>query len=281
MSTRTEAIALKKDLTTTNKELKETKITLESPMTNANYSKMKEKNPVKSLVIPNKLFLLWKRRRTVEGKLGQKLSEYAEMVNESLHGTTLNASVATLRKKLETENCRFQSRYKKMGGALRTKLTSKHTNILLLEGEISSTGRSESTSTSNTETITTTTSALSLKGDSDTADDEVGVSTSARVPPISTNTSTSTSISQFTCNASSSRSHTRAVEATISDHPETPVCRTSIQEMETSCTASSSVISSRTTSVITGYSAPISTIHIPSVSKEPSRVASRLPLRGT
>ena len=77
------------------------------------------------------------------------------MANESLNDITLNTSVATLKKKLETENCRFQTRYKKMGGALHAALALKHTNIILLEGEVLS-----SVNTCNIET-TVTSSTLS------------------------------------------------------------------------------------------------------------------------
>lgn len=63
MSARTEARILKNELTAINKELKGINITVTPPTTNSNYSKMIEDIPVNAMVIPNKLFLLWDRRR--------------------------------------------------------------------------------------------------------------------------------------------------------------------------------------------------------------------------
>lgn len=178
MSARTEAITLRKELTATNKELKETKITVAPPTTNSNYSKMVEKNPVNSLVIPNKLFILWNRRRALEGKLRQNTSEYVVMANESLNDIILNTSAASLKKKLSTENSRFQTRYKKMGGALCAALILKHTNIMLLESEILS-----SANTCNVETTAATSASSNTSTSSTTSDECSSTAPTARIAP--------------------------------------------------------------------------------------------------
>lgn len=144
---------LRKELTAIMKELKETKITLAAPTTNLNYRKLTGKYPVKSLVIPNKLFLLWHCRRALEEKLGQMMSEYTAMANKSLENATLNTFVATLKRKLETENFCFQSRYEKKGGAQHATLAQKCTNILLLENKILS-SRSDNANSMETTTVT-------------------------------------------------------------------------------------------------------------------------------
>jgi len=103
------------------------------------------------------------------------------MANESLNDITLNTSVATLKKKLETENCRFQTRYKKMGGALHAALALKHTNIILLEGEVLSsvnTCNIETTATSSTLSHSFTGSIFPEEGNS-------MITTTARTPPLS------------------------------------------------------------------------------------------------
>ena len=73
------------------------------------------------------------------------------MANRSLASITLNTRAETLKKGLSTQNCHFQSRYKKEGGPICVSLALKSTNMFLLESEILS-----SFGTSNVETAATT-----------------------------------------------------------------------------------------------------------------------------
>lgn len=120
------------------------------------------KNPLWCLIIPNKLFLLWDQRRSLERQLRQEVSQYTEMANDSLSisAIKLNTSVVSLETRLATERCRFHARYKKSGGALRIKLSSKYSHIILLQSEISPTDtivRSTSTVLSPSPTVSTVT----------------------------------------------------------------------------------------------------------------------------
>ena len=143
MSTR--AIAQK--LLKINREIKDTRINIEDPTVNPNYSRLKGQNPIGCLVIPNELFSLWSQRRPLEEQLGREVSRYTELVNESFkfgRGTT----VRSLETRLETISYRFHAKPKGVtGGRFRAKLTLKWTYCMLLQNEVDSIGENCSTST--------------------------------------------------------------------------------------------------------------------------------------
>ena len=163
--------ALAQKLDQVTEEMKETKITLEAPTVNRNYSKIIGKNPRWCLVIPNKLFILWNQHKSLGKQLEREISQYTELANESLRTVSvqLSTSARSLETRLETESYRFHAKYKKMGGASRKKLTLKHTCIILLENEIrSSPGAHQVTQTHATTTSTVSNSSPAVHSTSTT-----------------------------------------------------------------------------------------------------------------
>ena len=73
-----------------------------------NYVKLsKDKAPIYSLMIPNKLFLSWQKHRELQGLIGQQPSSFIALATHSMHGISLKADAEALEKRLQNESSRF------------------------------------------------------------------------------------------------------------------------------------------------------------------------------
>ena len=128
---------LKGELESINEQLDTTTIALSGAPSNHNYKKIASKEPVLSLMIPNSLFSLWRRRREIEERLMQEKSTLTEMANASLNKIIkLNTCASDLETRLQNECRRFQGNYRKATGRRRYKILSKVTNVILLKDEV-------------------------------------------------------------------------------------------------------------------------------------------------
>ena len=128
---------LKSELECIKEKLLATKIALSGARSNNNFKKMASKEPILSLMIPNNLFSLWKKRRDIEERLLQKKSSLTEMANVSLNKVIkLDTDADDLEARLQNECYRFLASYKKAAGRRRYKLLIKETNIMLLKDEV-------------------------------------------------------------------------------------------------------------------------------------------------
>jgi len=67
---------------------------------------MKHKGTIASLCIPNKLYLLWEKRKTLQRKLGSRELKLVEMASSCVKGKvlTLKADVDSVKSRLSTES---------------------------------------------------------------------------------------------------------------------------------------------------------------------------------
>ena len=99
---------LKSELECIKEKLLATKIALSGARSNNNFKKMASKEPILSLMIPNSLFSLWKKRRDIEERLLQKKSSLTEMANVSLNKVIkLDTDADYLEARLQNECYRF------------------------------------------------------------------------------------------------------------------------------------------------------------------------------
>ena len=128
---------LKSELECIKEKLLATTITLSGARSNNNFKKMASKQPILSLMVPNSLFSLWKRRRDIEERLLQKKSSLTEMANVGLNKVIkLDTDADDLEARLQNECYRFLASYKRAAGRRRYKLLNKETNIMLLKNEV-------------------------------------------------------------------------------------------------------------------------------------------------
>ena len=59
----------------------------------ARYGAMLDKKPVANLAIPNKLFLLWAAKRSLQERLCTSVSKHYELVNQSIFGGIAEANM--------------------------------------------------------------------------------------------------------------------------------------------------------------------------------------------
>ena len=127
----------KEQLDSLKEEIMNTNATLTSPKSNINYVKLnKGKTPIYSLMIPNKLFLLWQKHRELQGQIGQQPSSFIALATHSVHGISLKADSEALEKRLQSESSRFRANYRKKGGPARKAFLLRNMNILLMEDDI-------------------------------------------------------------------------------------------------------------------------------------------------
>lgn len=102
-ATRSEECPLKKQLKDINDQLKDLKVIVENPSENPRF----DKKPIADLVIPNKLFLLWDRKTTLQRKLGACVSKHYDMAQSCIQGKKLilekSASVEKRLKKVASK----------------------------------------------------------------------------------------------------------------------------------------------------------------------------------
>ena len=92
---------LESELENINDQLDTTTIALSGAPSNHNYKKIASKEPVLSLMIPNILFSLWRRRREIEERLMQEKSTLTGMANASLNKIIkLNTCASDLAKRM-------------------------------------------------------------------------------------------------------------------------------------------------------------------------------------
>ena len=106
------------------------------------YRAMLQKAPVASLQIPNKLFLLWSAKQSLQKKLFTSVSKHYEMVNDSIVGGKLNP-VRELNLRLQKEASRAINKSKKLRREAKCAFESKISNFLVYDNEICLTNASE------------------------------------------------------------------------------------------------------------------------------------------
>ena len=119
------------------KEMRDVKIVLANPTSNTNYVKMTSgKNPLYSMLIPNKLLFLWQKHRILKGSLGQR-SDFISLANASLPADAITLKrTPTLEKKLQDEISRFYAKLKKIrGGPQRKRLLLKSVNVMVMQDD--------------------------------------------------------------------------------------------------------------------------------------------------
>lgn len=100
------------------KELREHVITLTSADRSPLHTqrRIQELQPVASLVIPNKLYLLWDRKISLQNKMGMSVSKRLELANDRIGGTIKAKAISTVEKRLEKESIRRASYMPEMNG---------------------------------------------------------------------------------------------------------------------------------------------------------------------
>lgn len=102
-ATRSEECPLKKQLKDIDDQLKELKVTVKNPSENSRF----DRKPIVDLVIPNKLFLLWDRKTTLQKKLGACVSKHYDMAQSCIQGKKLILEKSALvEKRLKKEASR-------------------------------------------------------------------------------------------------------------------------------------------------------------------------------
>ena len=96
------------------REMREVKIILANPTSNTNYAKMiVGKNPLYSMLIPNKLLFLWQKHRILKDPPGQRY-DFISLANASLPADVITLKrLPTLEKRLQIEISRFYAKLKK------------------------------------------------------------------------------------------------------------------------------------------------------------------------
>ena len=91
-----------------DKELQETIITV----TSANSSHVCARNseihdqPIASLVIPNKLYLLWNKKKDLQRKLGITVSAQLQLCNDSIGGEKRLKDIVSVKERLRKQSTR-------------------------------------------------------------------------------------------------------------------------------------------------------------------------------
>ena len=245
----------KAELDSLKEEMKEMNITHRSPTTSINYVKIVRsgKTPIYSLVIPNKLFLLWQKHRELQNQLGQQPSKLVALASHSVHGITLKLDASALEKRLQNESSRFQANYKKKGGPARKMFLVGITNILVMDDEILP------------PPTTTTTGALAESTASTSAADNVTVTTQPGVITIPTPTTSSSSTSAPVLVVMPSTPTTTMVSTNASivstsrSHAPLEISKGTTMVLRSAEVVSRSVATSYSTSTVFGYntSAPM------------------------
>ena len=90
------------------KELQESIITVADASSSPLYMQdpIQKAQPVASLVIPNKMYLLWDRKISLQKKLGINSSKRLELANERIGGTLKVKLISSVKTRLEKESSR-------------------------------------------------------------------------------------------------------------------------------------------------------------------------------
>lgn len=90
------------------KELEESIITVTDASSSPLYLQktIQKAQPVASLVIPNKMYLLWDRKISLQRKMGIGSSKRLELANERIGGTIKAKLVSSVETRLEKESSR-------------------------------------------------------------------------------------------------------------------------------------------------------------------------------
>ena len=102
---------LRRQLKEVDEEIKQLHITVEDPSSSTHYKEKKDQDPVASLVIPNRLYLLWERRVCLQKNLGVSVSKHSDMANshiERTHNVTIRSSATTVEKRLVTASNKYE-----------------------------------------------------------------------------------------------------------------------------------------------------------------------------
>ena len=102
---------LRRQLKEVDEEIKQLHITVEDPSSSTHYKEKKDQDPVASLVIPNRLYLLWDRRVCLQKNLGVSVSKHSDMANsriERTHNVTIRSSATTVEKRLVTASNKYE-----------------------------------------------------------------------------------------------------------------------------------------------------------------------------
>lgn len=91
------------------KELQENVITIASANSSPLYTQrcIQKAQPVASLEIPNKLYLLWDRKISLQKKMGVSVSKRLQLLNDRIGGTIKAKVIPTVETRLEKESIRW------------------------------------------------------------------------------------------------------------------------------------------------------------------------------
>ena len=128
-----------------NKEIDVLKAVVCKASTHPRYGAMKAKNPIAALEIPNRLFLLWEEKRSIQGQFCTSVSKHSELINCSIEGGKLH-EVSSLEKRLQKQSSYICKQHTRLQFGSRTKLEEGTTKILLFKDEAKLTSKANSRS---------------------------------------------------------------------------------------------------------------------------------------
>lgn len=128
------------------------------------YGAMQSKNPVAALEIPNKLILLWERKRNKQGQLCTSVSKHSELVNANIQGGKIpdQLSASALETRLQKQSSYICRQHKRLRCGSRIRLEESTTKVLLFEGEIALSPNSKKTN--HDDSVEQNTCALQFHG---------------------------------------------------------------------------------------------------------------------
>ena len=130
------------ELKSLNEEIKLNRILVTNASSHYRYDALKAKNPVANLEIPNILFLLWAKIRSLQSQLCISVCKHSELVNDSICGGTVNVA-AKLEIRLQNETSRVIRTHKNLQREKKTEYESQMTNMLVYSGKICLTTETE------------------------------------------------------------------------------------------------------------------------------------------
>ena len=89
------------------KELQDAIITVTSANTSHVYARSsgtRDQQPIASLVIPNKLYLLWDKKKDLQRKLGIAVSEQLRLCNDSIGGEKKLKDIVSVKERLRKQS---------------------------------------------------------------------------------------------------------------------------------------------------------------------------------
>jgi len=100
---------LTKELEVVEKELKDAVVTFEDPSYSnvCNRGTVQKSTPVASLLIPNKLYWLWKKKRDLLKSLHRSIPSFTQLLNDRIGGNIIAEDSCSVESRLYKESSRW------------------------------------------------------------------------------------------------------------------------------------------------------------------------------